>query len=141
MWAARNSRMPRHAYKDSLEVCMSSHELEAFNLTEALERVEGDMELLKEMVDLFLEEYPRTVAAIENAVTTGNAQALRNAAHTLKGAVGNFSAYKAAEASLILEKMGRQQNLVDAPAAFSILQHELTRLCSALEAVKEKEAA
>jgi HPt (histidine-containing phosphotransfer) domain-containing protein len=120
---------------------MSNHEPEAFNLTEALERVEGDMDLLKEMVDLFLEEYPRMIVEIEHALTTSNAQALQNAAHTLKGAVSNFSAYRATEASLTLEKMGRQQNLADTATAFSTLKHELRLLSSALEALKEKEAA
>lgn len=120
---------------------MSNHETEAFNLTEALERVEGDMDLLKEMIDLFLEEYPRMVVAIEHALTTSDAQALQNAAHTLKGAVSNFSAYGAAEASFTLEKMGRQHDLANPETALSTLTHELVRLSSALEALKEKEAA
>jgi HPt (histidine-containing phosphotransfer) domain-containing protein len=120
---------------------MSNHEPEAFNLTEALERVEGDMDLLKEMVDLFLEEYPRMVVAIEHALTTSNAQALQNAAHTLKGAVSNFSAYGATEASLTLEKMGRRQDFTNTATALSTLKHELVLLSSALEALQEKEAA
>lgn len=120
---------------------MSNHEPEAFNLTEALERVEGDMDLLTEMVDLFLEESPRMIAEIEQAITADNAQALQNAAHTLKGAVSNFSAYRATEASFALEKMGRQQNFTDAATALSTLKHELTHLASALEALKDKKAA
>lgn len=121
---------------------MNNHEPEAFNLAEALERVEGDLDLLKEMADLFLDEYPRMIVEIEHALTTSNAQALQNAAHTLKGAVSNFSAYRATEASFILEKMGRQQNLAaDTATAFSTLKHELILLGSALETLKEKEAA
>ena len=120
---------------------MSNHEPEAFNLTEALERVEGDMDLLKEMVDLFLEESPRMIIEIEHALTTNNAQALQNAAHTLKGAVSNFSAYRATEASFTLEKMGRQKNLTGTASALSTLKQELMLLGSALEALKDKEAA
>ena len=120
---------------------MSNHEAEVFNLAEALERVEGDTELLKEMADLFLEEYPRMLVEIEQAITAKNAQALQHAAHTLKGSVSNFAAYGATEASLALEKMGRQQNLADAAMALSLLKHELARLSPALAMLKERAAA
>lgn len=120
---------------------MSNHEAEALNVTEALERVEGDIELLKELAELFLQECPRMLAEIEHAIAAGDPQALQHAAHTLKGSVSNFAASRAAEASLVLEKMGRQQNLVGAAAAFSTLQHELTRVNPALETLRKQEAA
>lgn len=120
---------------------MSSHEAEVFNLAEALERVEGDLDLLKEMVDLFLEECPRMLTKIEDAMAANNAQALQNASHTLKGAVSNFAASAATAASFALEKMGREQNLTDSAATLSMLKRELELLSFALEALKEKEAA
>src|SRR4249920_569587 len=82
-----------------------------FDLSKALNRVEGDLELLQEMVDLFLEEYPHMLKEIGHAITAGDAAALQHAAHTLKGSVSNFAADKATEASFALEKMGRQHDL------------------------------
>ena len=120
---------------------MSSHETGVFNLAEALDRVEGDVELLIEMVDLFLEEYPRMLAEVEHAIAASNAQALQHAAHALKGSVSNFAAYGATEASLALEKMGRQQDLTHAATTLAMLKHELACLSPALGTLKEKKAA
>ena len=120
---------------------MSNDEANVFNVTEALERVEGDMDLLGEMIDLFLEECPRMLAAIERAVAANDAQALYHAAHTLKGSVGNFAAAGTFAASLALEKMGRQQELTQAAPALATLKDELARLNPVLAGWKEKDAA
>lgn len=120
---------------------MHIHEADLLDLTETLERVEGDFDLLKEMVELFLEEWPNMLSDIERAIAVGDARALQHAAHTLKGSVSNFAAPRATAASLVLEKMGRQQDLSNAGAALASLQQELKRLTPVLEALKEQEAA
>ena len=56
----------------------------------ALSRVGGDMELLREIAALFLEECPRSLLEIHQAVTGEDAAKLENAAHSLKGSVANF---------------------------------------------------
>ena len=120
---------------------MSTGETQVFNLAEALDRVEGDVDLLKEMIDIFLEECPRMLADIERAITASNSHALHHAAHTLKGSVSNFGAPRATTASFALEKMGRQQELAQAAAAFTTLKNEMALLGPALAVWKEKEAA
>jgi HPt (histidine-containing phosphotransfer) domain-containing protein len=111
------------------------------NITETLERVEGDLDLLKELVDLFLEETPKMLRALENAITAGDPTALQHAAHTFKGSVSNFAAPGATSASFTLEKMGRQQDMSNVSAAFAALKQELERLLPVLISLKEKEAA
>ena len=106
----------------SSEVCMSNDGAQAFHLTEALERVEGDTDLLREMIDIFLEECPRMLADVEHAVAASDPKALHHAAHALKGSVSNFAAPGAATASFTLEKMGRQQKLTQAAAALTTLK-------------------
>jgi HPt (histidine-containing phosphotransfer) domain-containing protein len=101
---------------------------EVFNLADALERVEGDRELLAEMIGLFLEEYPDLVAELRSALTVHDATLLHHTAHTLKGSVGNFSAHRAFAAALTLEKLGRSGDLAAAPAAFAALERELEYL-------------
>ena len=120
---------------------MSKDEAKVFNLTEALERVEGDVDLLREMIDIFLEECPRMLADIEHAVAVSDPRALHYAAHTLKGSVSNFAAPGAATASFALEKMGRQREFAQAAAALVALKNEITRLGPALAMWKDKEAA
>jgi two-component system sensor histidine kinase/response regulator len=119
----------------------STMDASVFDLSKALERVEGDLELLQEMADLFLEEYPHMLEEIGHAITAGDAQALQHAAHTLKGSVSNFAADKTTEASFVLEKMGRQQDLACAATALATLKQELARLTPVLLSLKEKEAA
>jgi len=114
---------------------------EVFSMAEALERVEGDLDLLKEMAELFLDEVDNMVKEIEQAIAAGDPGALQHAAHTLKGAVSNFAAHAAAEASFALEQMGRRQDLAQTAAALAILKSELARLAPALTALKTKNAA
>src|SRR5262249_1948141 len=56
----------------------------------ALSRVGGDAELLKEIAMLFLEEYPRVLDELRNAIARGDARSVERTAHGLKGSVSNF---------------------------------------------------
>ena len=128
-------------FSNDSRIDSSTMDASVFDLSKALDRVEGDLELLQEMADLFLEECPHMVEEIGHAITAGDAQALQHAAHTLKGSVSNFAADKATEASFALEKMGRQQDLTCAATALATLEQELGRLTPILLSLKEKEAA
>ncbi len=77
----------------------------------ALSRVGGDEELLKELGDLFLEEYPRLLAEIHDAHKQGAAAQLGRAAHSLKGSVANFGAKDAVELATQLEQCGVKGDL------------------------------
>jgi HPt (histidine-containing phosphotransfer) domain-containing protein len=94
----------------------------------ALARVGGDLELLKEIAVLFLDEYPRALDDIHRAVATGNAKLLENTAHGLKGSVANFCASSAEDAAFQLEQMGRAQKLDQAPRIVSALEQALALL-------------
>ena len=95
----------------------------------ALSRVGGDVELLKEVVELFLDDYPSTVEKIKDAVASRNALALEHAAHSLKGSVSTFGAARAFEAAFTLETQGRSGDLTGA-------QDGLHQLEQALEALR-----
>lgn len=112
-----------------------------FNLDEALTRVDGDRELLREMATVFLDEYPLLLVTMQDALSHGNAQTLTFAVHTLKGSVANFAATNAFEAALKLEKIGRQGNLTQAKTALAELEAELARLAPLLTALKMEAAA
>ena len=68
---------------------------DAFDMAAALERVDGDLELMKELAGLFLGECPRRMAEIRQAIDVRDGPALQRAAHYLKGSVGNFGARRA----------------------------------------------
>ncbi len=88
----------------------------------------GDEELLKQLIEMYVEDEPRLVADIEAAVIEGDAEALHNAAHALKGAVSNFCAGRAQTGAAQLERIGRDKRMADAPQALEALRAELAAL-------------
>lgn len=105
-----------------------------------LARVGGDVEVLREVVGLFLDNCPKLLSEIREAVARGDDKALARAAHTLKGSVSNFAAKNAFEAALKLETMGMEADLTGAEDAYAFLEAEITRLKPALAAIAEKRA-
>ena len=104
----------------------------AFDQEEALAHVEGDHELLREVVGLFLVETPELLAAIRDSIMRGDGQMLELAAHSVKGAARSFGAYAACEAALKLEEMGREGDLTQAESASAELDREIAHLTRAL---------
>ncbi len=98
----------------------------------ALSRVGDDLELLREIADLFLEECPRALLELHQALAGADALKLENAAHSLKGSVANFGASAAVDAAFRLEQMGRAGQLVEAPAALHALEEALSVVCAEL---------
>ena len=106
-----------------------------FDAAAALERVGGDRELLSEIAGLFEGEYPQLLGALREAIARQDTPALERAAHTLKGAVGNFAASAAFAAAQELESIGRQGNTERASELLASLETEVGRLQKALEAI------
>ena len=101
---------------------------EVFNKEAALECVDGDRELFREVVAIFSEEYPRTVLEIHDALGSGDAAGLSRSTHKLRGLVSNFGARSAGQLALSLEIMGDAGALAGAGAAFAMLKNEVDRL-------------
>ena len=115
-------------------------EQEPIDTASALARVEGDVELLKEVVALFLKELPELVTNLREAITARDGSAIERAAHNLKGSVGNFAAQPAFEAALKLEVLGRNGSLSEAEPAYCELEKEIERLKSAMANLIGREA-
>jgi HPt (histidine-containing phosphotransfer) domain-containing protein len=104
----------------------------------ALSRVGGDVELLREVIGLFLDDYPQSLDMIRDAVARGDQSSLERHAHSLKGSVSTFGAQEAFEAALALEKQGRSGDLAEAQEGLSRLEHALATLRPELEALQVK---
>jgi signal transduction histidine kinase/DNA-binding response OmpR family regulator len=103
-----------------------------FDLAAALQRVGGDEALLKELIEVFVEEYPAWLADLEAAVAAADAKWVRRAAHTIKGAVDNCGAGSAYDAAFRLERMAGEGRLEGAGEAVATLDQEIQRLLPAL---------
>ncbi len=112
----------------------------AFDQAAALDQVDGDAELFKEIARVFLVESEKLLGEIRQAVEDRNAAILERAAHKLKGSIGIFCAADALQAAQTLENMGRTGELDNVGASCEKLTGEMARLTSALGAYIEESA-
>ena len=101
----------------------------------ALSRVGGDAELLKEIAVLFLDDYPKALAEIRDALARGDARGVERSAHGLKGSVANFGAHSAVDAARIIEELGRNQQLAEVAHVLQTLDLALAALRPELEGI------
>jgi len=111
---------------------------EAFNPAELLRRLEGDEQLLLELIEVFLKECGPAIEKVREAVASRDAPGLYTAAHRLKGTVSTFGNRAATEAALLLETMGRNCDLADAEQGFTDLLAQLQAMEKSLAEVREK---
>ncbi|MHB1095487.1 MAG: Hpt domain-containing protein [Gemmatimonadaceae bacterium] len=97
-----------------------------------LRTLRGDTALAAALAALFLSECPRQVDAVRQAVAVGDAKALEQAAHLLRGSVSNFVATEATAAAARLEAFGRAGDLSLATGALRTLEAAIERLTPAL---------
>jgi CheY-like chemotaxis protein len=112
-----------------------------FDRNAALDRVEGNKELLQEIIGLFFDEIPGLMSAIHDSMVRRDAQALKRAAHTLKGAVSNLGAEAACAAALQLEMLGRDEDLTNVEEEYAELEKAIHHLKEALATFKEEDVA
>jgi len=109
-----------------------SSDLPVFDAEAALERVDGDDELLEEILSLFREQAGTLQEEIREAVSRRDHLALERSAHSLKGSASNISALEVQNLALRLEELGRDENWIEADRVQSELGHALPRLNSAV---------
>jgi HPt (histidine-containing phosphotransfer) domain-containing protein len=107
----------------------------AFDRAAALDRMDGDEELLVELARIFVDDVREQTTRLCAAVAARNAVEVQKSAHALKGAASNFHAGPTVAAALALEKLGRSGSLDDVDAALATLDIELARLVEALTAL------
>ena len=94
----------------------------------ALKHAGGDRELLTEVIELFQSDYPAALRRVDRAVQTADAEALRLAAHALKGALATVGSPAGREAALALEQIGRSGNLTGAKDLAAFLRETIVSL-------------
>jgi CheY-like chemotaxis protein len=100
---------------------------EGLSDAELLARFDGDGELLKELAGIFLQECPRMLDEIREALRTADPKTVERAAHTLKGSVGNFAMSGPWETAQRLELLAKSGQLSGAVDIFHTLEQELAQ--------------
>jgi len=99
-----------------------------FDSSEALARIDGDVELLNHLIKLFLDDYPSLLELIKLEIEASDAERLARAARHLRISIGILGAQRVCETLSSLETMAANKNLKDAGAALQKLQTQLKQL-------------
>lgn len=98
-----------------------------FDPEEFDELVMGNEALARRILRTFVDDMPRQIAAVAQAVCDGDAPRVRLVAHSIKGAAASVSSGEMREASWKLEQEGRDGNLTAAAAAVRELSASFER--------------
>jgi signal transduction histidine kinase/DNA-binding response OmpR family regulator len=126
---------PRNIRKTAANDGMDS---EVVNKSELLSRLDGDEQLLGELIDAFLADSSSLLEHVSDAVTSQDAISLERAAHKLKGTVSIFGGQAAMQTALELETMGRDRNLDNAGGVFARLKEQTAALEKALGELRQE---
>jgi CheY-like chemotaxis protein len=104
-------------------------------LNNLMNLVGGDRAGLVELIGSYLEETPKLLVSIRQALETGDTKLLLRAGHTLKSSSRDFGATRLAELGLQLEELGKEQWLegaaelaVQAEAEYGLVSMSLEKL-------------
>jgi len=112
-------------------------ENEVMDRLELIDRIGDDPGILNELIDAFLESYPRLLEQAREAVLDNDADALRRVAHSLKGVLGNYSARPAFHAAADLEAIAARAAMTEAVTVLEKLETELNRFVRALVSLRK----
>ena len=103
-----------------------------WDLDVALESVKGDRDLLRIVMETYLEEAPRLVTDMHQAIEREESSQLNMAAHSLKGSLRFFGAERGFQLAYQLELMSRDKDLGKALATLNELEAFLARFTPCL---------
>ena len=90
----------------------------------------GEPDVLKEVLQLFLDDVPARVERLRSAWQSGDAVAVQRAAHSLKGSAGNIGATDLLGVCRQLDELGRAGDLSNAAPLVTALDAEFARVQS-----------
>ncbi|HEY2545561.1 MAG TPA: Hpt domain-containing protein [Candidatus Acidoferrum sp.] len=99
-----------------------------WNLPELLGRVDNDQELLRDLLNIFKEDFPRTMRSLESAVAVADLKGAARLSHTLKGMLSSLGAMRASTAASRLEQLASAGETASLKDAFVALEREAATL-------------
>ena len=102
------------------------------------ERLDGDFDLFKELSEIFFDDYKNLLNDIFKAVDNNNAEKIGKTAHTLKGAVSNFSSVKAYKVALKLEQKGKNGETENSQELYKEIEQATLDTIEAIKLIIQK---
>lgn len=107
--------------------------IQPIDFPSVLERISGDTSFLQDLLNLFYQEFEEKMELLEQALSRGDTNQIREVGHSLKGASANLSLIPLQKLGLAIEMAGREKNLDQARVAIAALEPEFQRLKKFLE--------
>jgi PAS domain S-box-containing protein len=99
---------------------------------ETQRRLGGNVELLRRVIQKFVDGHPQLLGDVRTAIERGDAHGLHHAAHSLKSTVAVFGAQAARDMALALEQQGRAGEVAGAEMVFAMLEEQVGSLVAEL---------
>jgi HPt (histidine-containing phosphotransfer) domain-containing protein len=103
------------------------------NLGELLARVENDHELLRELIAIFKEDFPRLLQVLQKSVAIQDLKNVQETSHALKGMLSGLSVTRASALASQLEQMGRDGITSRMTETLELLEQEVENLLPELD--------
>jgi two-component system sensor histidine kinase/response regulator len=100
--------------------------------TQALEQLDGDENLLREIAGIFFEEAPKLLARLHEGISGRNSELVERTAHSLKGQLGYLGASAASQKSRELEDIGHRGEFQRASRIVEELEREIGGVIEAM---------
>lgn len=111
---------------------MSGNPEDHFDM-ESLEDLKDIMEEdFQMLIDTFISDSEAKIVEIGGVIASGDAEALRQVAHSIKGSSGNVCATALSEVARQLEAMGKDGDITGAPEVYEALKVEFDATKSVL---------
>ncbi len=96
-----------------------------FNRDAVLEMVDGEVDFVCELVEIFLNDFNSQVDAVQTGISSGNADLVQKTCHRLKTSVGNLGGDRARPVIVELEQLARTGTVEGAEALIGQFLSEL----------------
>lgn len=108
---------------------------DAIDRESLMERVDDDLELLAELVEIYEEDAALHLGSIKTAISALDGEQLTKSAHSLKGSSFNMSADGLAAMAQNLEIAGKEGKFDDCPQTLTEMEAEFVRVMEGLKAI------
>ncbi len=111
---------------------------EIIDVPEFMDRVQEDKDLLKELLDIFVEDFEQKRIKLTEAVANKDFETIKSIAHSVKGASGNISAKLLREVCIVLETKGKAGDAAGLTVLLQDLDRQYTALKERIVTLKEE---
>jgi signal transduction histidine kinase/CheY-like chemotaxis protein/HPt (histidine-containing phosphotransfer) domain-containing protein len=113
--------------------------VKTWDAEKARAKLGGDDTLLYEIIELFVEEIPKQLATLKQAILYNDSETVERIAHSIKGELGCLEISAASDYARELEEIGRNGTLGNAASTLSALEAEITAVVAEMRRFRDLE--